>query len=122
MTEDHVYFHSEGLEWKRVFTAPNASIDTRIDPNSSTEFIRKTENKKGTIGDMMDYSGYNAPGFLEYNQDDHYIYQQTIHGRAVTVAWEKEVESSESIRQSISGLYFDTFNTWWEVFLGFPFN
>ena len=56
MAEDHIYSDSEGLEWKRVFTVPNASIDTRVDPNSSTEFIRKTENKKGTIGDMMDYS------------------------------------------------------------------
>lgn len=56
MVEDHTHFDSDGLEWKRVFTVPNASIDTRIDPNNSTEFIRKTENKNGTIGDMMDYS------------------------------------------------------------------
>lgn len=56
MLEDHVYFDSDGLEWKRVFTIPNASIDSQIDPYSSKEFIQKTENKKGTIGDMMDYS------------------------------------------------------------------
>jgi hypothetical protein len=35
---------------------PNASIDTSVDPYSSKEFIQKTENKKGTYGDMMDYS------------------------------------------------------------------
>lgn len=56
MLEDHVYFDSEGVQWKRVFTIPNASIDTSVDPYSSSDFVRKTENKKGTYGDMMDYS------------------------------------------------------------------
>jgi|TARA_R110000772_G_scaffold2302_2_gene7937 hypothetical protein len=56
MAEDHVYFDSEGLKWKRVFTVPNASIDTSVDPYSSREFVEKTSNKKGTYGDMMDYS------------------------------------------------------------------
>lgn len=56
MMEDHVYFDSEGLEWKRVFTTPNMSIDSQIDPHSSKEFIEKTAGKKGTMGDMMDYS------------------------------------------------------------------
>ena len=56
MAEDHVYFDSEGLKWKRVFTVPNASIYTSVDPYSSREFVEKTSNKKGTYGDMMDYS------------------------------------------------------------------
>ena len=56
MAEDHVYFDSEGLKWKRVFTVPNASIDSQIDPYSANEFVRKTENKVGTMGEMMDYS------------------------------------------------------------------
>ena len=56
MNDKHVYFDSDGLEWKRVFTIPNASIDSRIDPNSSKEFIEKTANKKGSFGDVMDFS------------------------------------------------------------------
>jgi hypothetical protein len=56
MNDKHTYFDSEGLEWKRVFTIPNASIDSRIDPHSSKEFIDKTGGKKGSFGDMMDYS------------------------------------------------------------------
>ena len=56
MVEDHVYFDSDGLEWKRVFTAPNMAIDSQIDPYSTKDFVQKTENKKGTVGDMMDYS------------------------------------------------------------------
>jgi hypothetical protein len=56
MAEDHVYFDSEGLEWKRVFTIPNMAVDSQIDPHSQKEFIDKTSNKKGSLGDMMDYS------------------------------------------------------------------
>lgn len=56
MNDNHVYFDPDGLEWKRVFTIPNASIDSRIDPNSSKEFIEKTANKKGSFGDVMDFS------------------------------------------------------------------
>jgi hypothetical protein len=56
MNDKHVYFDSDGLEWKRVFTIPNASIDSQIDPHSSKEFINKTANKKGSMGDIMDYS------------------------------------------------------------------
>ena len=56
MVEDHVYFDANGLEWKRVFTTPNMSIDSQIDPHSSKQFIEKTAAKKGTLGEMMDYS------------------------------------------------------------------
>jgi hypothetical protein len=56
MNDKHVYFDPDGLEWKRVFTVPNASIDTSVDPYNSREFVDKTANKKGTYGDMMDYS------------------------------------------------------------------
>ena len=56
MNDKHVYFDSEGLEWKRVFTIPNASIDSQIDPNSVNQFVNSTANKKGTMGDIMDYS------------------------------------------------------------------
>ena len=55
MSETHVYYENE-VEWKRVFTVPQASIDTKINPFSSKEFVEKTGNKKGTFGDMMDFS------------------------------------------------------------------
>lgn len=44
-----------GVEWKRVFTVPQASIDTAVDPFSQKDFIKAT-NKKGTYGDLMDRS------------------------------------------------------------------
>lgn len=56
MAEDHVYFDSDGLEWKRVFTVPYASIDSQIDPSNKRQFLQATESKKGSVGDMMDLS------------------------------------------------------------------
>ena len=56
MNDKHVYFDSDGLQWKRIFTIPNASIDSQIDPHSSKDFVNKTANKKGSMGDIMDYS------------------------------------------------------------------
>ena len=43
----------EEHSYDRVYTVPNASIDTRIDPNSASEFREKA---KGTLGDIWDQS------------------------------------------------------------------
>ena len=56
MNDDHVYGDEEGVEWNRVFFSPNASFDTEVDPYNHSDFMKATANKKGTIGDMMDYS------------------------------------------------------------------
>jgi hypothetical protein len=55
MNEAHVYFEDD-VEWKRVFTIPQASIDSHVDPFSSKEFVEKTGKMKGTYGDLIDYS------------------------------------------------------------------
>ena len=55
MNDKHVY-EEEGVEWKRVFLSPNASIDNSIDPFNNQRFIDATYNKKGTVGDMMNLS------------------------------------------------------------------
>lgn len=46
---------SEVGQWRRVFHAPLAAIDTKLDPNNKNEFIRRTEKYK-TIGETMDAS------------------------------------------------------------------
>ena len=56
MKEDKVYIDKEGVEWVRLFSIPNAAIDTEIDPYSSKDFKKITDNKKGTYGDMLDRS------------------------------------------------------------------
>jgi hypothetical protein len=58
MKEDHVYHGADGTEinqWRRVWTVPMASIDTKIDPNNRNEFIRRTDKYK-TVGDVLDKS------------------------------------------------------------------
>lgn len=56
MNDEHVYIDESGIEWSRVFYAPNASIDSNIDPFSQRQFTDSTGEKKGTMGDMLDYS------------------------------------------------------------------
>ncbi|MDB4314563.1 hypothetical protein N9955_00890 [bacterium] len=55
MADEHVYSEGE-VKWDRVYTVPTASIDTKIDPFSRNQFIEKTGNKKGTMGEVMDLS------------------------------------------------------------------
>ena len=56
MKHDHTYVDEKGVEWNRVWVNPHASIDTQIDPWSSKDFVAKTENKGGTVGDLWDKS------------------------------------------------------------------
>ena len=59
MNDTKVYNGKDGTEvgkWRRVYTSPNASIDTKIDPFSRKQFVDKTGNKKGTLGDLWDRS------------------------------------------------------------------
>lgn len=55
MNIDHVYSEA-GIKWERIFTIPQASIDTEIDAFSEDSFKKKTAGKKETIGDLMDRS------------------------------------------------------------------
>jgi hypothetical protein len=56
INEEHKYIDKNGTEHKRVFTVPFVSFDSRINPHSSADFVEKTKNKKGTIGDLLDKS------------------------------------------------------------------
>ena len=55
MNDPHVYSEGE-IEWQRIFTIPQASIDTEIDAFSEDSFKKKTAGKKETLGDLMDRS------------------------------------------------------------------
>lgn len=56
MNDPHEYTDEAGIEWKRIFFVPNAGFDTQVDPYSRQDYLKATENKKGTLGDLMDYS------------------------------------------------------------------
>ena len=55
INEEHTY-SEDGKVFERVFTVPNASIDSDLDPFSAQQFTDKTRNMKGTMGEMWDYS------------------------------------------------------------------
>jgi len=53
MEEEHVY-SEKGVKFERIFTLPNAQIDSKID--SAQKFAEKTGRMKGTLGEIWDYS------------------------------------------------------------------
>lgn len=56
MDDEKQYIDDEGVEWKRVFLGSQLSCNADIDPWSNSDFVNKTANKKGSIGDLMDKS------------------------------------------------------------------
>lgn len=46
----------DGVIWKRILEVPMMSIDTKVDPFSACDYVRNTGSKKGTTGDLFDYS------------------------------------------------------------------
>ena len=56
MGEPHVYIDGKGIEWRRKWTLPNASVDINIDPFDQNAFARRTEYRKGTMGELFDQS------------------------------------------------------------------
>ncbi len=53
MEDSHVY-EEGGRKWNRIFTSPNATIDSQIDPYSSKDFNAKMASKKHNVGNMWD--------------------------------------------------------------------
>jgi hypothetical protein len=54
INDEHV-FEVDGKKCERVFTVPQASIDSQIDPFSKRQFLEKTSDG-GTMGEMWDRS------------------------------------------------------------------
>jgi predicted nucleic acid-binding Zn ribbon protein len=52
MNDVHEYVEN-GIRFRRVFVNPQAAIDTKVDPFSKADFMRRT-NKRMTYGEMMD--------------------------------------------------------------------
>jgi hypothetical protein len=56
MNDKKEYTDELGNKWTRIYHVPQASINTKIDPFSAADFVNKTGQKKGTIGDLWDKS------------------------------------------------------------------
>lgn len=50
-------FCRDGIQWERLWTVPNAGIDTNIDPFDKRKFVDKTYQGKTKLGDMWAMSG-----------------------------------------------------------------
>lgn len=56
MNDTKAYFEN-GVDWIRVFSKPNATISSNLDPYDSKAFVEKTRGMKGgTVGDLWDMS------------------------------------------------------------------
>lgn len=49
-------FSCDGVCWQRIFTVPYAAIDTQYNEFDAKDFLEKTKNKKGTVGNLIDAS------------------------------------------------------------------
>lgn len=56
MNDEKKYIDNDGLEWSRVFLGSQLSTEAKVDPWNNADFVNKTGNKKGTLGDMMNLS------------------------------------------------------------------
>ena len=56
MNDDKIHIDEDGVEWKRVLHSPQLNTTSSIDPWSNSDFVNKTANTKGTLGDLMDRS------------------------------------------------------------------
>lgn len=56
INDPHEYTDKKGQKWERVFTVPNAAIDTEIDPFSPQEYAQKTGKSKITYGELLEKS------------------------------------------------------------------
>ena len=56
MNDEKKYIDEEGTEWKRVYLSSQLSVDAKVDPWDNADFVNKTGNKKGTVGDMLNLS------------------------------------------------------------------
>lgn len=54
--DKHEFFDENGLEWNRVWTAPNVGYMTKIDPFNERQYLDKTGASKGSMGDLIDRS------------------------------------------------------------------
>ena len=62
--EAHEY-EVDGIAYDRVYTIPHASIDSKIDPNSESDFVNKTKAK--TYGELREHSAE-----MSSQRADHY--------------------------------------------------
>lgn len=99
MSEPHEY-SEDGIQWRRIFDSPNASIDTfgNMSPFDKQAFIKQTAKKGMTVGDMWDESkrlsdkraAKVGKDFVKVNAENEYKHRT---GKAHPMSEQAEVSS-----------------------------
>jgi hypothetical protein len=55
INDKHEYFVG-GIKWNRVWTKPLMSIDAKLNPDDPQSFVKYTNTRKGTYGEILDLS------------------------------------------------------------------
>ena len=53
MMDEHKY-EVNGVEWERVWSSPQLSMDVKVDPFSAKQFLDKTSKPGQTLGSLWD--------------------------------------------------------------------
>lgn len=56
MNDEKKYIDEDGTEWTREYYSPELNTTGKTDPWSSKQFVEKTGQKEGKLGDMMNLS------------------------------------------------------------------
>jgi hypothetical protein len=56
MNEDHEFIDEDGIKWNRLWSSPQLNTEAGIDPWSKNDFLDKTKDTKGNMGDLWDRS------------------------------------------------------------------
>ena len=56
MNDDKKYIDESGVEWKRIYSLPQLSTESSFDPWNNNDFVNKSANMKGSVGDLLDKS------------------------------------------------------------------
>lgn len=56
MNDEKSHVGDDGVEWNRVYGNPQLSTKASIDPWSNSDFVNKTAEMKGSLGDLLDHS------------------------------------------------------------------
>lgn len=67
MNDEKKYIDEDGTEWQRVYALPQLNTEASIDPWNNSDFVNKTANMKGTVGDLLDKSSELSAQRAEQN-------------------------------------------------------
>ena len=56
MEDAKEYIDEDGVKWVRQYTSPQLNTESSIDPWDNNDFINKTQDSHGSVGDLMDRS------------------------------------------------------------------